>query len=246
MEEIILARIAIATTAAARSRSPTNFFDASQSIEEGFSNNDTFHRQTPKEVPILFYRFTTTVSCNMLKANKLNENGHDNHKRREMILKVLKTEDLLTMVNKMRPPPDCTEENPTGYSPRRMIHPKYCNQRQIPINNFNDTNVNFDKQFNNENNSNWLFTKTSGTNDINPRMYVLKRCGTNIKIPDTEDFSNDPETFEWKYNNYFKTFEDEEFKSDDHQQKQSDIFIHQFVLNNVEGQINYNVDQFLI
>ena len=33
MEEMILARIAVATTAAARSRSPTNFFDASQSIQ---------------------------------------------------------------------------------------------------------------------------------------------------------------------------------------------------------------------
>ena len=39
-----------------------------------------------------------------------------------MILKVLQTEDLLTMVNKMRPQPQCSEENPSGYSPRRMIH----------------------------------------------------------------------------------------------------------------------------
>ena len=72
-------------------------------------------------------------------------------------------------------------------------------------------------------------------------MYVLKRC-----IPDTEDFSNNPENFEWKYNYYFSTFEDKEFQFEDHQQKQTDIFIHEFLLDNVKGQINYNVDQFLI
>ena len=93
MEEIILARIAVATTAAARSRSPTNFFDASQSIEEGSTNDSTFNRQMPKEVPISFHRNTTTISCDMLKANKLSENGNDNFKRKELILKVLQTED---------------------------------------------------------------------------------------------------------------------------------------------------------
>ena len=71
MEEIILARIAIATTAAARSRSPTNFFDASQSIEESTTNNSTLNKRMPKEVPDSLYRNTTTVSCDMLKANKL-------------------------------------------------------------------------------------------------------------------------------------------------------------------------------
>ena len=78
----------------------------------------------PEEVPISSYRNTTTVSCDMLKANKLSENRHDNLKRKEMILKVLQTEDLVTMVNKKRPPPVCSEDNPTGYSPRRMIHNK--------------------------------------------------------------------------------------------------------------------------
>ena len=58
----------------------------------------------------------------MLKANKLSENGHDNFKRKEMIMKVLQTEDLLTMITNMRPPPTCSDENPTGYSPRRLIH----------------------------------------------------------------------------------------------------------------------------
>ena len=61
MEEIILARIAQVTTAAARSRSPTSFFDARQNIGEDFNRDDTtFHRQsTPKEVPLASYRNTT-------------------------------------------------------------------------------------------------------------------------------------------------------------------------------------------
>ena len=97
MEEIILARIAIATTAAARARSPTNFYDANQSMEDTNTNNSTISRQMPKEVPNSLYRNTSTISCDMLKANKLSENGHDNYKRKEMILKVLQTEDLLVI-----------------------------------------------------------------------------------------------------------------------------------------------------
>ena len=124
MEEIILARIAQVTSESARSRSPTSFYDARQNLGDDLNKDfNSFHRQsTPKEVPITFYRNTTTVSCDMLKANKLSENEHDNFKRKEMILKVLQTEVLLTTINKMRPPPTCSEENPTGYSPRRMIH----------------------------------------------------------------------------------------------------------------------------
>ena len=120
MEEIILARIAIATTAAARARSPTNFYDASQSMEKNNTNNSTSNRQMPKEVPNSLYRNTSTISCDMLKANKISEN--DKYKRKEMILKVLQTEDLLTMITNMRPPPTCSDSNPTGYSPRRMIN----------------------------------------------------------------------------------------------------------------------------
>ena len=117
MEEIILARIAVATTAAARARSPIQFYDATQSIEDTTNN-----RLMPKEVHHSLYRNTSTISCDMLKANKLSENGHDNYKRKEMILKVLQTEDLLTMITNMRPPPTCSDSNPTGYSPRRMIN----------------------------------------------------------------------------------------------------------------------------
>ena len=61
-----------------------------------YRDDTTFHRQsTPKEVPIASYRNTTSMSCDMLNANKLTENGHENFKRKEMILKVLQTEDLL-------------------------------------------------------------------------------------------------------------------------------------------------------
>ena len=67
------------------------------------------------------YRNTTSVSCDILKANKLIENGHDNYKRKELILKVLRTEDLLTMATKKRQRPRCSDANPSGYSARKMI-----------------------------------------------------------------------------------------------------------------------------
>ena len=104
--------------------------------------------------------------------------------------------------------------------------------------------MNSDKQTNN--NSNWPFNKTSNNNNINPRMYVLKWCDTDVKIPDNDNFHIDAETFEWKYNNNYTTLDDEEFQFINYQEHQPDIFIHEFLVNNVEGQMNYNVDQFLI
>ena len=78
-------------------------------------------------------------------------------------------------------------------------------------------------------------------------MYVLKRYAANAVIPDNDDFGNDSETFEWKYNNHDIPFDDQEFKFGyHHQQHQHDTFIHEFLLNNAQGHINYNVDQFLI
>ena len=67
------------------------------------------------------YRNTTSVSCDILKANKLMENGDDNFKGKELILKVLRTEDLLTMFTKKRERPRCSDSNPSGYSARKMI-----------------------------------------------------------------------------------------------------------------------------
>ena len=61
MGEIILALIAQVTSASARSRSPTSFFDARQNIGEDFNRNDT----TPKEVPLASYKNTTSVSCDL-------------------------------------------------------------------------------------------------------------------------------------------------------------------------------------
>ena len=116
-EELVQARIA------ARLRSPINFFDASQGNEENVQGEDQrFHRQAmPKEVPLTSYRNTTSISCGFLKANKLTENGHDNYKRKELILKVLQSEDLLTMVTKKGQRPRCSNANPSGYSARKII-----------------------------------------------------------------------------------------------------------------------------
>ena len=62
------------------------------------------------------------IGVDTLKANKLTEHGDDNAKRRDMILKVLKTEDLLTLVNGKRAKPFATPENPSGYNPRSITY----------------------------------------------------------------------------------------------------------------------------
>ena len=64
LEEIVLVRIAAITTAA-RSRSPLNFFDASQGSDDlNVPREDQqFPRQAmPKEVPLTSYMNTTTSS----------------------------------------------------------------------------------------------------------------------------------------------------------------------------------------
>ena len=53
----------------------------------------------PQEVPHTAFKTTSSISCDTLKSNKLTEGGHDNKKRKEMILSVLKSEDLLTMIS---------------------------------------------------------------------------------------------------------------------------------------------------
>ena len=82
------------------------------------------------------------------------------------------------------------------------------------IRNFINTNGISEDQSINNNNSNWLFSKTSNTADTNPRMYVLKQYADDVEIPDNTDF-----TFEWKFKNYYRTLEDEEFLFEDYQQK---------------------------
>ena len=39
-------------------------------------------------------------------------------------------------------------------------------------------------------------------------MYVLKRCDTDVEIPDNDDFNIDAETFELKYNNNYTTLDE--------------------------------------
>ena len=49
------------------------------------------------------------------------ENGGDNKKRKDMMLKILGGEDLLSILNGTRPKPITTLTNPTGYTWRRII-----------------------------------------------------------------------------------------------------------------------------
>ena len=93
LEEMVFPHIAAVATAA-RSRSPVNFFDASQGSDDLNvpGEDQQFPRQAmPNEVPLTAHRNASSVSCDILKANKLTENGHDNFKRKELILKVLST-----------------------------------------------------------------------------------------------------------------------------------------------------------
>ena len=62
------------------------------------------------------------MSCDTLKANRLTEHGNDTVKRGDIILKVLKTEDLLTLVNDRRIKPYATPENASGYNPRSITY----------------------------------------------------------------------------------------------------------------------------
>ena len=124
--------------------------------------------------------------------------------------------------------------------------PKYSNQRHLPIKNMKINNVNSEDQILNDNNSNWLFNKSSSSSDINPRMYVLKRTADSVKLPDKDDFNHDAVNFDRKYENSYIPLLDEEFKFTDYQQHQSDVLIHEFLEKNVSGMIIYNADQFFI
>ena len=120
--------------------------------------------------------------------------------------------------------------------------PKYSNQRQIPIKNMKLNNINSEDNVSCENNSSWLFSKSSGSNsaDINPRMYVLKRTIDEVRLPNTDDFNNDSINFDWKYLMRKIPLSDELFQFTIFQQHQSDVIIHEFLEKNVIGKINYN------
>ena len=122
--------------------------------------------------------------------------------------------------------------------------PKYSNPNSIPLRNFN--NGDSANQYSNNNNSNWLFSKNIANTNNNPRMYVFTAGYGPIKRPDLDDFSNDPDIFEWQYLNRKNDNDNEDLKFYSTDNTESDILIHDFLVNNVKGKINYNADQFLI
>ena len=100
-------------------------------------------------------------------------------------------------------------------------------------------NINSKDNVSCDNNSSWIFNKSSGSNsaDIDPRMHVLKRNIDSVTLPDTDDFNSDATNFDWKYEINNIPLIDEEFRFTDYQQHQSDIIIHEFLENNVVGKI---------
>ena len=79
-------------------------------------------RIMPQEEPHTAFKTTSSISCDTLKSNKLTEGGQDNKKRKEMILSVLKSEDLLTMLSGQRKLPVMSYGNDNGCSPRTTVN----------------------------------------------------------------------------------------------------------------------------
>ena len=73
------------------------------------------------EVPANLYRQTSSITNEALKQSRLSDTNTDNTKRKAAILIILKSEDLLTLITKVRSKPIKTPSNPNGYSPRRCI-----------------------------------------------------------------------------------------------------------------------------
>ena len=91
LEEMFSRRLAaIKSAAQSPSLTPSRLYDPSGLNSQYGSQPRPAKLQ---EVPQTSYRNTTSVSCNILKANRLTEHGNDNAKRRDIILKVLKTGD---------------------------------------------------------------------------------------------------------------------------------------------------------
>ena len=108
LEKLFLRRLAAITSAAqSPSLTPLRLYDPS-----GLNSQYGNQPQPAKlqEVPQTSYRNTTSVSCDTLKAKQRMETTM----RRGAILKVLKTEDLLTLVNGKRLKPYATPENPSS------------------------------------------------------------------------------------------------------------------------------------
>ena len=61
------------------------------------------------------------ITNEALKRSRLSDTNTDNTKRKAAILIILKSEDLLTLITKVRPKPVKTSSNPNGESSRRCI-----------------------------------------------------------------------------------------------------------------------------
>ena len=73
------------------------------------------------EVPANLYRKTSSTTNGALKRSRLSDTNTDNTKRKAAILIILKSEDLLILITKVRSKPIKTPSNPNGYSPKRCI-----------------------------------------------------------------------------------------------------------------------------
>ena len=73
------------------------------------------------EVPANLYWQTSSITNEALKRSRLSDTNTDNTKRKAAILIILKSEDLLTLITKVRSKPIKTSSNPNGYSPKRCI-----------------------------------------------------------------------------------------------------------------------------
>ena len=78
-------------------------------------------RPTINEVSANLYRQTSSITNEALKRSRLSDTNTENNKRKAAILIILKSEDLLTLITKVRSKPIKTSSNPNGYSPRRCI-----------------------------------------------------------------------------------------------------------------------------
>ena len=73
------------------------------------------------EVPANLRRQTSSITNEALKRSRLSDTNTDNTKRKPAILIILKSEDLLTLITKVRLKPIKTSSNSNGYSPRKCI-----------------------------------------------------------------------------------------------------------------------------
>ena len=69
-------------------------------------------RPTIQEVPANLYRQTTSITNEALKRSRLSDTNTDNTKRKAAILIILKSEDLLTLITKVRSKPIKTSSKP--------------------------------------------------------------------------------------------------------------------------------------